>query len=204
PVDEEGGRRQRHAANVPRAKEAGTVPGGDCPINRLMGQSPVRGQSLRDSLAAVHAAPDRDGCDPVVADVLVALDLDPGQLVVVRPLQEMHELVLDGVAVVHADVLVLLLVDDLELERVVRHRATLTGVALTIALILAILFVPWPWNVLLILGGLAIETGELVWGLRLARRWKPKPGAEGMLGRGAGGVPARGPVRDVGVRAERW
>src|SRR5262249_29475538 len=61
--------------------------------------------------------------DPVVADVLVAVDLDPGELVVVRALQEVHELVLDGAALVNADVLPLLLIDDLELERVVRrHR----------------------------------------------------------------------------------
>src|SRR5512133_1734898 len=114
-------------ANVSRAKEAGTAPAGDCPINRLMGLSPA-GTVPFNSLAAVHVAPDRAGCDPVVADVLVALDLDAVQLVVVRALQEVHELVLDGIAAVHTDVLALLLVDDLELERVVGHRATLTGV----------------------------------------------------------------------------
>src|SRR5919198_4193452 len=116
--------------NVPASKKEGPDPQGS-------------GDALLVGLAAVHAAPDRHRCDPVVAHVLVALDLDPGQLVVVRPLQKVHELVLDRVAVVHADVLALLLVDDLELERVVRHRATLTGMAFTIALILAILFTPW-------------------------------------------------------------
>ena len=76
--------------------------------------------------------------------------------------------------------------------------------ALTIALILAILFVPWPWNVLVILGGLAIETGELVWGLRLARRWKPKTGAEAMIGREAEVVSPCRPLGDVRVHGELW
>jgi membrane protein implicated in regulation of membrane protease activity len=67
-------------------------------------------------------------------------------------------------------------------------------VALTIALILAILFLPWPWSLLAILGGLAIETGELAWGLRLARRWKPKTGAEAMIGKEA----------EVKVHGELW
>src|SRR5215831_11485959 len=114
------------AANVPR--EVGTVPGGDCPITRPLGQS-------------VHAAPDRDRRDPVVANVLVALYLDPGELVVMRALQEVDQLVLNRAAVVDSDVLALFLVDDLELERVVRHRRnTNLDVALTIALILGILF----------------------------------------------------------------
>ena len=76
--------------------------------------------------------------------------------------------------------------------------------ALTIALILAILFVPWPWNVLLILGGLAIETGELAWGLSLARRWKPKTGAEAMIGQEAEVVSPCRPLGEVRVHGELW
>jgi len=77
-------------------------------------------------------------------------------------------------------------------------------VALTIALILGILFIPWPWNVLVILGGLAIETGELAWGLRLARRWKPKTGAEAMIGQGAVVVSPCRPLGEVRVHGELW
>ncbi|HEX6680300.1 MAG TPA: NfeD family protein, partial [Gaiellaceae bacterium] len=109
-----------------------------------------------------------------------------------------------GVAVVHADVLALFLVDDLELERVVGHRRNTNGVALTIALILAILFVPWPWSLFVIMGGLAIETGEIVWGLRLARRWKPKTGAEAMIGREAEVVSPCRPLGEVRVHGELW
>jgi membrane-bound serine protease (ClpP class) len=77
-------------------------------------------------------------------------------------------------------------------------------VALTIALILAILFVPWPWSLLVILTGLGIETGELVWGLRLARRWKPKTGAEAMIGQEAEVVSRCRPLGEVRVHGELW
>jgi membrane protein implicated in regulation of membrane protease activity len=77
-------------------------------------------------------------------------------------------------------------------------------VALTIALILAILFVPWPWSVLVILAGLGIETGEVVWGLRLARRWKPKTGAEAMIGKEAEVVSTCRPIGEVRVHGELW
>jgi membrane protein implicated in regulation of membrane protease activity len=77
-------------------------------------------------------------------------------------------------------------------------------VALTIALILAILFVPWPWSLLAVLGGLAIETGELAWGLRLARRWKPKTGAEAMIGQEAVVVAPCRPLGEVRVHGELW
>ena len=76
--------------------------------------------------------------------------------------------------------------------------------ALTIALILGILFVPWPWNVLVVLGGLAIETGEVVWGLRLARRWKPKTGPEAMIGKEAVVVSPCRPLGEVRVHGELW
>jgi membrane-bound serine protease (ClpP class) len=77
-------------------------------------------------------------------------------------------------------------------------------VALTIALILAILFVPWPWSLLVVFGGVIIEVGEVVWGLRLARRWKPKTGAEAMIGEKAEVVARCGPLGQVRVRGELW
>lgn len=121
-----------------------------------------------------------------------------------RALQEVHELVLD-VTPLDADVLALLLVDDLELECVVRrHPRNTNRVALTIALILAILFVPWPWSLIVVLGGVVIEVGEVVWGLRLARRWKPKTGAEAMIGKEADVLSACRPVGEVRVHGELW
>lgn len=76
--------------------------------------------------------------------------------------------------------------------------------ALTVALVFALVFLGWPWNLLVILGGLAIETGELAWGLSLARRWKPKTGAEAMIGAKAVVVRACRPLGDVRVQGELW
>jgi len=77
-------------------------------------------------------------------------------------------------------------------------------VALTIALVLALIFLPWPWNLLAILGGAAIEVGELAWGLSLARRWRPKTGAEAMIGETAEVVAPCRPLGEVRVQGELW
>ena len=76
--------------------------------------------------------------------------------------------------------------------------------ALAIALVLALVFLPWPWNFVVILGGLAVETIELTWGLSLARRWKPKTGAEAMIGEEAEVVVACRPLGEVRVQGELW
>jgi membrane-bound serine protease (ClpP class) len=76
--------------------------------------------------------------------------------------------------------------------------------ALTVAIVLALVFLPWPWNLAMILGGLAIEVGELAWGLSLARRWKPRTGAEAMIGEEALVVTACRPLGEVRVQGELW
>src|SRR6266480_1852014 len=70
----------------------------------------------------IQASLDRNRSDPLVADVLGAFDLDPPEFVGVRPPQEANELFIDRDALARADVLVALLVDYLELERVVRRH----------------------------------------------------------------------------------
>jgi membrane-bound serine protease (ClpP class) len=75
--------------------------------------------------------------------------------------------------------------------------------ALTVAIILA-LFAPWPWNLIAILTGLGIETVELTWGLRLARRWRPRTGAEAMIGQTAEVVAPCHPTGQVRVQGELW
>src|SRR5438034_4245848 len=79
----------------------------------------------------IQASLDRNRSDPLVADVLGAFDLDPPEFVGVRPPQEANELFIDGDALARADVLVALLVDYLELKRVVVrlgiHGHILTG-----------------------------------------------------------------------------
>jgi len=77
-------------------------------------------------------------------------------------------------------------------------------VALILALVLALIFLDWPWNLVAILGGLTVETAELTWGLSLARRWKPKTGAEAMIGEEAEVVSACRPVGEVRVKGELW
>jgi membrane protein implicated in regulation of membrane protease activity len=75
--------------------------------------------------------------------------------------------------------------------------------ALTVAIILAF-FAPWPWNLIAVLGGLGIETAELTWGLRLARRWRPQTGAEAMIGQTAEVVAPCHPTGQVRVQGELW
>ena len=75
--------------------------------------------------------------------------------------------------------------------------------ALTVAIILA-LFVPWPLNLIAVLGGLGIEAVELTWGLRLARRWRPRTGAEAMIGQVAEVVAPCRPTGKVRVQGELW
>ena len=75
--------------------------------------------------------------------------------------------------------------------------------ALTVAIILAF-FAPWPWNLIAVLSGLAIETVELTWGLRLARRWRPRTGAEAMIGQTAEVVAPCHPTGQVRVQGELW
>jgi membrane protein implicated in regulation of membrane protease activity len=77
-------------------------------------------------------------------------------------------------------------------------------VALTVAIVLALIFLGWPWNLVVILGGLFVETAELAWGLSLARRWKPKTGAEAMIGEEAVVVSACRPRGEVRILGELW
>jgi membrane protein implicated in regulation of membrane protease activity len=77
-------------------------------------------------------------------------------------------------------------------------------VALIVAILLAFLVLPWPWGLFAIFGGLAVETVELAWGISLARRWKPKTGAEAMIGEEAVVVSACRPLGEVRVQGELW
>jgi len=77
-------------------------------------------------------------------------------------------------------------------------------VALLLAVLLAFFVLPWPWGLIAIAGGLAVETVELTWGLRLARRWKPGTGAEAMIGAEAQVVARCRPLGQVKVHGELW
>jgi len=74
---------------------------------------------------------------------------------------------------------------------------------LLLAIVLA-LFVPWPWNLLVLFLGVVAEIGEVIWGRRLARRWRPKTGAEAMVGMRAEVVSPLHPTGQVHVNGELW
>ncbi len=74
---------------------------------------------------------------------------------------------------------------------------------LIVAIVIA-LFVPWPWKLLVLGAGIVAEVGEVIWGRRLARRWRPKTGAEAMIGMQAEVVSPLHPVGQVHVNGELW
>lgn len=73
-----------------------------------------------------------------------------------------------------------------------------------LALLIALFFVPSPWSVIVILAGAVAEVGEVIWGRRLAQRWRPRTGAEAMIGETAQVVTACRPRGQVRVRGELW
>jgi membrane-bound serine protease (ClpP class) len=75
--------------------------------------------------------------------------------------------------------------------------------ALLISILLAF-FVPYPWNLLVVLGGISVEVLEVIWGRRLARRWRPQTGAEAMIGMRTEVVSACRPTGRVRVNGELW
>jgi membrane protein implicated in regulation of membrane protease activity len=76
-------------------------------------------------------------------------------------------------------------------------------VVLALSIILA-LFVPWPANLIVLGLGVVGEIGEIVWGRRLARRWRPRTGAEAMVGLEAEVASTCRPRGQVRVHGELW
>jgi membrane-bound serine protease (ClpP class) len=75
---------------------------------------------------------------------------------------------------------------------------------LLLALLLAFFVVPMPWSILVLLAGVAGEVVEILWGLRLARRWRARTGAEAMIGGTAEVVAPCRPRGHVRVHGELW
>jgi len=74
---------------------------------------------------------------------------------------------------------------------------------LTVAIILA-LVLPHPANIVVLVLGVVGEVGEIVWGRRLARRWRPKTGVETLVGQTADVVVECRPHGQVRVHGELW
>jgi len=77
-------------------------------------------------------------------------------------------------------------------------------VILILAILVSTLFLSWPWNLVVVLCAGILEVGEVVWGLRLARRWRPKTGPETMVGKTAVVVVPCLPSGQVRVHGELW
>ena len=75
--------------------------------------------------------------------------------------------------------------------------------ALLISILLAF-FVPYPWNLLVLVGGISVEVLEVIWGRRLARRWRPRTGVETMIGEHAEVVVVCRPKGQVRINGELW
>jgi membrane-bound serine protease (ClpP class) len=73
-----------------------------------------------------------------------------------------------------------------------------------ILFIVLALFTPWPWTIAVLAVGVVAEIGEVVWGRRLARRWRAKTGAEAMIGASAEVTSACEPAGEVRVHGELW
>jgi membrane-bound serine protease (ClpP class) len=74
---------------------------------------------------------------------------------------------------------------------------------LIISIVIA-LFLPTPWNAVAVAVGVVAEVGEVIWGRRLARRWRPKTGAQTMIGETAEVVTECRPDGQVRVHGEIW
>ena len=75
--------------------------------------------------------------------------------------------------------------------------------ALLLSIILAF-FIPFPWNALVVLAGISVEVVEVTWGLRLARKWRPRMGPETMIGMRAEVVAPCRPTGQVRLNGELW
>jgi membrane-bound serine protease (ClpP class) len=75
---------------------------------------------------------------------------------------------------------------------------------LLLALLLAFFVVPMPWSILVLVAGVVLEVGEVVWGRRLAGKWRARTGAEAMVGATAEVVSPCRPRGQVRVHGELW
>jgi membrane protein implicated in regulation of membrane protease activity len=74
---------------------------------------------------------------------------------------------------------------------------------LILAIVIA-LFLPHPWDIVAIVVGIFAEVGEVIWGRRLARKWRPKTGAQTMVGQTAEVVTECRPDGQVRLNGEVW
>jgi membrane-bound serine protease (ClpP class) len=77
-------------------------------------------------------------------------------------------------------------------------------VILVVALILALLFLPTPWNLVVIAVAAGLETAFWVLGIRYSRRRRAQVGVQTMVGRVGEALTALAPAGQVKVDGEIW
>lgn len=75
---------------------------------------------------------------------------------------------------------------------------------LIVTLILALLFLPWPWNLLVIGLAAALEGSLAVFGIRWSRRRKAQVGVQTLVGASARALTALTPSGQVAIEGEIW
>jgi membrane-bound serine protease (ClpP class) len=77
-------------------------------------------------------------------------------------------------------------------------------VLLIVATVLALIFLSWPWNFVVIAGAAAGEVAEAVVGIRYTRRRRATVGVEALVGASASVISPLTPDGQVKVNGEIW
>jgi membrane protein implicated in regulation of membrane protease activity len=80
----------------------------------------------------------------------------------------------------------------------------LTTMLLILALIVALVFLPWPWSVALILVAAVWEASTSVFWIRYTRRRRARVGVETLVGQSASVITPLAPDGQVKVNGEIW
>ncbi|MEP6911047.1 MAG: NfeD family protein [Actinomycetota bacterium] len=77
-------------------------------------------------------------------------------------------------------------------------------IALVVAILLAVFWLPTSWGIAVVVGGLVVELGEAALWIRLSRRLRPAVGMEALIGQeGIAATDCR-PQGSVRVNGELW
>jgi len=77
-------------------------------------------------------------------------------------------------------------------------------VLLIVAVVLALIFLSWPWNFVVIVGAALGEAAEAVVGIRYTRRRRASVGVETLIGARASVISPLAPDGQVKVNGEIW
>lgn len=75
---------------------------------------------------------------------------------------------------------------------------------LLLALVLALVFLPWPWGLAVIAGAASCEIAIVVFGIRYTRRRRSTVGVDRLIGASAEVVTALAPTGQVRLDGEIW